>query len=107
MFRSMAPVSGAIFIAANRLLGNCPSATNWPVRQSEAKTICTVAYHIQEYLKAHAKKCERTLGDRPCSPQGTAKRDVAEDGQCMHASLFLRIAIYHWPKGADAAPTGP
>jgi hypothetical protein len=46
-------------------------------------------------------------GDGPCSPQGTAKRDVAEDGQCMHASLFLRIAIYHWPKGADAAPTGP
>ena len=46
--RLMAPVSGAIFMYAGGCTGFAASATNWPLRQRQTKTVCNVAYHIQE-----------------------------------------------------------
>ncbi|KRR06885.1 hypothetical protein CP49_01930 [Bradyrhizobium valentinum] len=89
----MAPVSGAIFIAANQLLRTAHLRQIGQCGKRKQKPFALWHIIYKNAQNAHTKKYERILGGWPCSPQGTAKSDVAEDGQCMHASLFLRIAI--------------
>ena len=52
------------------------------------KTICTVAYHIQEYVKRSYQQSRAHQGDGHVQSARDSERDVAEDGQCAHASAF-------------------
>jgi hypothetical protein len=61
---------------------------------------------------ARTKKQERMRG-MARAVHWDSERDVAEDGQYMHASPFCCASqiynwpIYNWPKGADAAALRP
>ena len=101
-------VSGAIFIGTGWLPRLQASATNWPGRQRHTKTICNVAYHIQEYIQRSYQQSRAYQGDGHVQSARDSERDLAEDGQRMHASAFSCASqIHNWPKGADAAPVGP
>src|SRR5688572_25932511 len=46
-------------------------------------------------------------GDGHVQSATDSERDLAKDGQCVHASAFSCASlIYNWPKGADVAPVG-